>query len=511
MMRTATIATLMTLCCVSSQAEQGPTPHGGTYSLSTLPGGTTTADSTATAFTPAKLCNPLADAPTQQLYQLLCRLYGSRILSGTVANVDWNTREADNVKQWTGRYPALNVFDFINFHHSKDVDRSAWVDYTDISPVMGWWLQGGLVGCMWHWQVLGNNGKDYTCTPGSAPEETSIDLGEIDNPASTTYKKLVGDIDQVARYLARLQQVGIPVIWRPLHEAAGNTYEYQGGKAWFWWGAKGAGPFKKLWRLMYDRFTHVHHLNNLIWVWTAQGGDESWYPGDDVVDIVGCDRYGLQAPQAATMFKSLTTAYPHKLVTLAECGNYGDKALDNLGKIWDSGARFSWFMTWYDYDYNNGKRADHRYAGPDWWREAIGHEGVMTRNELKGLAAPTVTEKTLWRGPSVIMRDDWSVSAAIRKDFLKDVRVGDVLHFQVSRVAKGAAMKVMGFTWQPLSSEVDGTQVGTDGVFLFVDSEALLAAMQLAGDDGVAMRVGGKGYRLDRISVVRRVDAADKQ
>ena len=69
-----------------------------------------------------QLCNQNATAETKRLFALLSDLYGKRILSGTVANVDWNTRDAENVYKWTGRWPAINVFDFINIHASRDVN-----------------------------------------------------------------------------------------------------------------------------------------------------------------------------------------------------------------------------------------------------------------------------------------------------------------------------------------------------------------------------------------------------
>ena len=48
------------------------------------------------------------------------------------------------------------------------------------------------------------------------------------------------DLEELADYLLLLQNKNIPLIWRPLHEAAGNIYEYNGGTAWFWWGYDGA-------------------------------------------------------------------------------------------------------------------------------------------------------------------------------------------------------------------------------------------------------------------------------
>ena len=42
--------------------------------------------------------------------------------------------------------------------------------------------------------------------------------------------------------------VQVPVLWRPLHEAS---------EGWFWWGASGPEAFKRLWALMFTRFTQV--------------------------------------------------------------------------------------------------------------------------------------------------------------------------------------------------------------------------------------------------------------
>ena len=71
---------------------------------------------------------------------------------------------------------------------------------------------------------------------------------------------IVKDIDKVSEKLKELQDKGISVIWRPLHEAS-NGY--------FWWG-KTAASYKWLWSLLYQRQTNYHKLNNLIWVWSAQ-------------------------------------------------------------------------------------------------------------------------------------------------------------------------------------------------------------------------------------------------
>ena len=155
---------------------------------------------------PYTLCNPNATAETQQLWGVLCAQYGEKSLSGVVANIDWNTREAENVYRWTGQYPALNVFDFINIHASKDVNQQGWLDYSDMTPVAEWYNAGGIVGCMWHWQVPANNGTNMTCSPGTEPGETSFDASKINDPTSDAYRRMVKDIDQVAGYLKKMQK-----------------------------------------------------------------------------------------------------------------------------------------------------------------------------------------------------------------------------------------------------------------------------------------------------------------
>jgi len=332
-----------------------------------------------------QLCNKNATEETKKLFTMLTELYGKRIISGVVANIDWNCRDAENVYKWTGRWPALNVFDFINIHASRDVNSKGWLDYSDDACVREWHKEGGIVGCMWHWQVLANDGTNLTCSPGEKPGETSFDASQVYVGGTEENKLAIKQMDQVAGYLKKMQKAGIPVIWRPFHEAAGNTYEFDGGGAWFWWGAKGPEVYKKLWRFMYDYFTRQHQLNNLIWVWTSQTGDQEWYPGDDMVDIVGRDNYSALQYPLMKEFKALSEEYPSKMITLAECGNGDEVHMSLLSKIWEQGSRWSWFMTWYDAAYNQGNSEEHQFANEAWWKDAFSQPYVVTREQVKEL------------------------------------------------------------------------------------------------------------------------------
>ena len=50
-----------------------------------------------------------------RLLAYLRSIYGQKTIAGTMANVNWNTNEAQWVYRHTGKWPALNCFDYI--HH----------------------------------------------------------------------------------------------------------------------------------------------------------------------------------------------------------------------------------------------------------------------------------------------------------------------------------------------------------------------------------------------------------
>ena len=321
----------------------------------------------------------------QKLLQFLKEKEGMATLSGTMANVAWNIHEAEWVQHHTGKWPAINCFDYVHLQSSP----ANWIDYGKTSVVEEWWNSGGVVAASWHWNVPANSGEEgkYSFYWGSEPDETRFDVKKIDDPASEEYKRMIADIDKLSGYLKLLKMKNIPVLWRPLHEAAGNIGAYPGGEAWFWWGAGGAEPYKKLWRLMFDRMTRHHGLDNLLWVWTSQVTDPDWYPGDDYVDMVGRDIYNEQAASTIkSQFTTLLNRYPGKPVALSECGN-----VTTISAQWNAGAKWLWFMPWYDYDrtLDPGSEAfqekSHQHAPIVWWEDALAQPYVLTRDELPDL------------------------------------------------------------------------------------------------------------------------------
>lgn len=259
----------------------------------------------------------------------LVDMYGKAILSGQqdYKNLRW-------LEQNVGKKPAVVGFDFMDDSPSR-VARGTRSN--EIQRAISWHRQGGIVTFLWHW----NAPKDLIDEPGGKEwwrgfytEATTFDVEyAINNPDSEDYRLILRDIDAIAAKLKELQDAGVPVLFRPLHEAEGG---------WFWWGAKGPEPAKALWRLLFDRLTHHHGLNNLIWVWNSVS--PQWYPGDDVVDIVSFDSYpppGDYGPVIQPYESLQALVQGKKLIALTENGAIPDPDLLPV-----YGAYWSWFCTW---------------------------------------------------------------------------------------------------------------------------------------------------------------------
>ena len=436
------------------------------------------------------------------LYNYLLENVDNKIISGMMANVAWNQECADKVNEWTGKYPAINGFDYGHMPASKA--GANWINYKDITPVKNWSDNHGIVQMMWHWNVpknepqagkgiemlsdwsanlqltndavkaaIGNaqvgdklvatiadvadgaqgsiknsswtgftdeagtsweyfdisgdqysmtldattladmknngfilSGHDYTLTgvyivpankdlaqgtqlykptanldhnkdynfylkSESYPEGTTFDAANALTEGTWENQVWKDDMQTLTEYLTLLKNANIPVLWRPFHEASGK---------WLWWG-KDADSFKKLWIAMFNELKEAG-LNNLIWVWTSCGNDNDWYPGDAYVDIVARDLYGEDDAKCATEYADLSATYGNKIVTLGECGysTYTNSQIATVSKQWNAGAKWSWFMVWY-----NDESSQTYHSTQEWWQDAMSQPNIITRDQVPSL------------------------------------------------------------------------------------------------------------------------------
>lgn len=201
------------------------------------------------------------------------------------------------------------------------------------------------------------------------------------------------DLKKLAGYLSLLQDAGIPVLFRPLHEANGD---FSWG-AWFWWGYEGPQAVIDLWKYVRTKLEGEYGINNLIWVWTMDYKDKgeyadlelvrSAYPGDEWVDIVGTDIYpDIPLTDQTDVFNYLNQAIQgHKMLALTEVGN-----LINPTAAADNNALWSWFMQWYDNDPTTGNAG---YGGA-YSGDQVTLDGVLHPNQWSAVAnSPYVTNR----------------------------------------------------------------------------------------------------------------------
>ena len=327
----------------------------------------------ATRFTiNTTLVTPNPTDETLRLYQFLYDNYNKKIISG-VSEV----KEALWLKTNTGKSPALVGLDFLFCGRGY-----TWYNENDpFNQGKAWYDQNGIVNFHWHWRDPSRVTEEFYTKNDKVPPYITFDISKIFDETSPEYKAMIKDIDYTAGLLKRFQDNHIPVIWRPLHEAAGG---------WFWWGAKGAAPCKKLWQVMFDRMVNYHGLHNLIWVWTREPNDDAWYPGDEYVDIVGRDIYRTGDHSSQVLeFNDMTSRYGgNKMVTISECGSMPDD--DNLVK---DAAGWSWYMVW------NGDFVRSSVNNSlDLWKKMFASPYVYTLDEMPNLKTYTtqsiIMEKT---------------------------------------------------------------------------------------------------------------------
>lgn len=278
---------------------------------------------------------PEPSDPARRLLHYLARQYGKKTLSGQQGTL-W----VDSVFEMTGKYPAILGVDYIDFSSSRVAEQGAPAYPGPTREALEWWEDyGGIVTAMWHWNAPSGLVDDRAWVQGFYTENTTFDLtAALSDESSEDYQLLIEDLDIVAEELKKLDEAGVPILWRPLHEASGG---------WFWWGAAGAESYLGLWNLMFERFTDHHGLKNLIWVWNGQSPE--FYPGDATVDVVSEDIYapGLEcSPQLGAFLAATEYAGVPKIVALSENGTLLDPELQR-----QTGAAWSWFCVWSGADF----------------------------------------------------------------------------------------------------------------------------------------------------------------
>lgn len=323
-------------------------------------------------------------------------------------------QECRYLKELTGDYPAIRGFD-LNCHNPG----FAWED--GVTDRMIDWAKNknGIVTISWHCTVpkqmdnfeidkdgnitkISNDWQQFTYS-----NETDFVTANVMVEGTKENVFYNEAIKLAAAELKRLQDAGVPVIFRPLHEAEGNPGEQPGdGKgAWFWWSKEGAEVYNELWKYLFDKLTNEYGIHNLIWEQNLYAwSDDSalWYTGDDYVDMVGFDKYNTvynrhdggepntpnEDAESKIFWQLVDFVNNGKIVSMPE-----NSTIPSLSNLQIEQAKWSYFCTWYD----DGDKfiSGENYQNADTVKELMQSDYCITLSELPadlygdGTATPT--------------------------------------------------------------------------------------------------------------------------
>jgi mannan endo-1,4-beta-mannosidase len=307
---------------------------------------------------------PVTPRPSPEAGQLLAYLQsisGKKTIAGQHCAPLIDSSRLVVVKRTLKRYPALfgqdfgfdagGMWDGINFRQrivDEAIRRHA---------------EGFIITLMWH-AVRPTEDEPVSFENSIQGELSDAEWRELITPGTLLNERWKSQVDVIAWFLKQLRTAGVPVLWRPYHEMNGE---------WFWWGKKpGSDGYRKLYRMLFDRFVHFHGLNNLLWVYNANEvrGDvdpyHTYYPGDDVVDVLATDVY--QGGFAEHDYEQLLALAKGKPIALGEVGQ--PPPLEVLQKQ----PRWAWFMLW-------GELPPRRPGGID-YGAIYGDARTITHDEL---------------------------------------------------------------------------------------------------------------------------------
>ena len=301
------------------------------------------------------LANPNASPEARGVMEYLNSIRNEKTLSGQhVMYGQMMDRDLGHILQTTGKYPALIEFEGGIFARKFD-DAYTSVQEQLVKDAIAYWKAGGLVAICWHW---GNPMEPQNTYPNT---KIPFDIEAALREGTPEHEAMMKDLDVTATMQSELRDAHVPVLWRPLHEICGG---------WFWWGMQGKDTGQKLWKTIFTYYTEHHHLDNLIWVYSAsQEMRTEWFPGIEFADVIGVDIYRKGQQGQRRNFDRMSSVAGNQPVALTECDAIPDPAtMKEQGFLW------AWFSTWHS-RYLRGN-------SPELLRSVYNHELVITRDEL---------------------------------------------------------------------------------------------------------------------------------
>lgn len=312
-----------------------------------------------------------------ELMDYLKSIYGKKTLTAQTVTPNTNT-EIDAIVKNTGRFPAVRSSDL---RYYTAAGAKLVKNNTDIQLAQTWAKNGGIVSYTWYWYAPIGKTTFYRSESSfdvsaaisdyedlAVMNEESLSLLLEDETISEECYAILSDMDAIAKQLAVLKDSGVSVLFRPLPtDSAG----------WYWW-EKDSKTYKWLWQTMHRRFDELYGLSNLLWVYTADI-DPRLFPGDDYVDIIGCDIYdNTDTAHLAAMYATDSLSLNKRMLALTECAVAPDPDI----MVRDN-AMWLWTAMWNGkYLINESGELTGNYISVDELKKFYNHEATITRDEI---------------------------------------------------------------------------------------------------------------------------------
>lgn len=316
-----------------------------------------------------KKANPTTRTVLDYFHKLQEQKEGRRIISGQFGDFSQGSslRILNDVFQKTAHWPGIIGADYADFAHGGIAfanPNKAAIEY---------WRQGGLVTISAHMYNPAN-------PAGGGLRDKGVDLNDLLKEGTDTHARWMKQLDRIADGLLELKQAGVVVLWRPFHEVNGD---------WFWWGDKDPETFIKVWRQMFEYYSNNKGLDNLIWVYSPNHGNNTakFYAGDAYVDLVGLDAYTdfIDPQHIRGSAAVLALKKPFGFTEFGPSGPHdppGDydylRFIDGLNKEF---PQTCFFMSW------NGKWS---LASNVHTKELLDHPSIINRENLPKFSTPAL-------------------------------------------------------------------------------------------------------------------------
>jgi mannan endo-1,4-beta-mannosidase len=304
-----------------------------------------------------------AKTGADQLLENLNAAKGNGILFGhqddLAYGIGWKYVEGESdTKRTAGDYPALFGWELGGIELGNEVNLDS-VPFAKMKEFATWVYQNGGVNTFsWHpYSALDESKNSWT---------TEEEVVKHILPGGSHHEKFKSHLDKVANFFSELKTAegeSVPFIFRPWHEMDGG---------WFWWGAELCSPeeLQQLFRFTVE-YLHKNGINNFLTAYspdrnfTSEDEYLTWYPGDDIVDVIGVDNYwDLNQPEGgvenAILKLEIVAKYAHKTGKIAAFTETGSDKIqeplwftEKLGAVLNASEwtrQCAYVMVWRNHD-----------------------------------------------------------------------------------------------------------------------------------------------------------------